>query len=221
LRSIASKLPILHMGSYFIEQSLKIDPYQRQPMNITTKTASDSAEQVIQLMGVRAANIFLTRQLWCSGAVLLTLNQGLSGDLTQDQVIRLATGLGNGLGGSGCLCGGLNAAALALGLFLGHGRLATRDNQVVLDATHKLHTQFKAAFGATCCRVLVNGLRHGSRAHFQRGARHTAKAAELAAELILGHKPELVHQVNWKFLNQKESRLGTHMKVVANRLPKR
>lgn len=190
-------------------------------MHVTPKIANDSPNEAIKLMGIRAGDIFLSHQLLCSGAVLLTLNQGLSGDLTQDQVIRLAAGLGDGLGGSGCLCGGLNAAALALGLFLGDGRLASPVNQVVLDATHELHSLFQSAFSATCCRVLTKKLVHGSREHYKRGAQHTAKAAALAAELILRHKPERIMQVNWKFLNQKESRLGTCMKVVANKLSKR
>lgn len=187
-------------------------------MQVTNKTEHTNSGLAVQRIGERAANLFRTRQLWCSGAVLLAINQGLGGDLSQDQVIRLASGLGDGLGGSGCLCGGLNAAALSLGLFMGQGRLAAPGNQVVLDATHTLHARFKSAFGATCCRVLKKGVAHGSRENFQRGARHTAKAAAIAAELILQHQPERIQQVDWDFLNKQESRLGTYTKMVANKL---
>jgi C_GCAxxG_C_C family probable redox protein len=180
-----------------------------------------SITQAAERIGERAANLFLTRQLWCSGAVLVVLNQVLGGDLTQEMAIRLAAGLGDGMGGSGCLCGGLNGGALALGLFLGTGRLAPGGDQKVLEATHALHNRFKAVFGSTCCRVLTKrDADDRSTSHSRACAQRTAKAAELTAALILDQRPELIEDIDWPYLNQKDGRIGARIKIVADRLLK-
>lgn len=178
----------------------------------------DNAAALAKTIGERSANLFLTRQLWCSGAVLVVLNRVLGGGLTQETAIRLCAGLGDGLGGSGCLCGGLNGGALALGIFLGNGRLSPGGDQKVLAATHLLHSRFKAAHGSTCCRILTKHVEMGSRRQYEACAGRTAKAAELAAELILDHRPELMEQVDWDYLNQKDGILEARFKIVANRL---
>ncbi len=177
-------------------------------------------DQACQLIGQRAANLFLTRQLWCSGAALVVLNQALSGDLTQDLAIRLAAGLGDGMGGSGCLCGALNGGALALGLFLGTGRLSPGGDKKVLEATHQLHNRFKATFGSACCRVLMKTGTKESAAHDQDCALRTAGAAELAAFLILAQRPELSQRIDWNYLNQKDGTFGARIKIIANQLIK-
>ena len=178
-----------------------------------------SIAQAAERIGERAANLFSTRQLWCSGAVLVVLNQALGGDLSQETAIRLAAGLGDGMGGSGCLCGGLNGGALALGLFLGSGRLAPGGDRKVLEATHYLHDQFKAAFGSTCCRVLTRrDAEPGAESHSRACTLRTAKAAELTAALILDQRPDLLDDIDWPYLNHKDGPIGARMKIVANRL---
>jgi len=106
---------------------------------------NQSIYEISRSIGQRAGNLFLTRQLWCSGAVLVVLNRVLNGDLTQDQAIRLAAGMGEGMGNAGCICGGLNGGALALGLFLGNGRLSPGGDQVVMKATRWLRPNFAHA----------------------------------------------------------------------------
>ena len=179
---------------------------------------SDHFANLVRKIGQRAANLFLTRQLWCSGAVLVVLNRTFGGDLTQNMAIRLCAGLGDGMGGSGCLCGGLNGAALALGLFLGNGRLSPGGDQIVLTATHQLHSAFKAAHGSTCCRILTKPVQMGSRQQYRACADRTAKAAELAAGLILHHRPELAAHADWDYLNEKDGMLEARLKIVADRL---
>ena len=177
-----------------------------------------NAAALAKQVGERSANLFLTRQLWCSGAVLVVMNRALGGDLTQSMAIRLGAGLGDGMGGSGCLCGGLNGGALALGLFLGNGRLSPGGDQKVLNATHQLHNDFKAAHGSTCCRILTKHVKMGSGRQYQACAERTAKAAELATGLILHHRPELIEGVDWDYLNQKDGPLGARLKIVADQL---
>lgn len=185
----------------------------------TTPEKNNSDElQISQQIGHRAGNLFLTQQLWCSGAVLVALNHALRGDLTQDQAIRLTAGLGDGMGGAGCLCGGLNGGALALGLFLGNGRLSPGGDQKVLEATRELHDQFKQAHGSTCCRVLMKKDVESYKKQFRSCARRTADAAELCAMLIFRKRPELIRQVDYDYLQHKDGALKARMKIIADKL---
>ncbi|MBT3258412.1 MAG: C_GCAxxG_C_C family protein [Deltaproteobacteria bacterium] len=47
------------------------------------------------------------------------LNQSLNGGLPPEMAIRLASGLPEGSGRSGCTCDALSGGVIALGLFLG------------------------------------------------------------------------------------------------------
>ena len=189
-----------------------------KPMACSPDPTRSDAEQICLAIGQRAGNLFMTRQLWCSGATLVVLNQALGGDLTEELAIRLAAGLGDGMGGSGCLCGAVSGGALALGLFLGTGRLSPGGDQRVLRATHRLHDRFKTVFGSTCCRVLKKKSMPGCRNQNEECAGRTAKAAELTAELILEQRPACIHQIDWKYLNQRDSMIGGRIKIIANQL---
>ena len=72
-------------------------------------------EALIVLLKERARNLYLTRQLLCAEAVLVTLNQGLSGGLSDAQAIAMAAPFSIALGESGCLCGALSGAIHGVG----------------------------------------------------------------------------------------------------------
>ena len=187
----------------------------------TTPSPNDlSIEEICRRIGQRAGNLFLTRQLWCSGAALVVLNRVLDGDLTQDQAIRLAAGMGEGMGSAGCICGGLNGGALALGLFLGNGRLSPGGDQVVMKATRWLHDQFKESHGSACCRIIMKKDREGSKAQFRACADRTGRAAQLTAFMILQQHPELLERVDWDYLNQEDGMVGARIKIIADKLKK-
>lgn len=197
--------------------------YLTGPGTMTSRQLSQkhTIDDISRQIGHRAGNLFVTRQLWCSGAVLVVLNRALGGDLPQELAIRLAAGLGKGLGGGGCICGGLSAGALALGIFLGNGHLAPSGDETVLTATRQLHDQFKSAHGSTCCRVLVRQTSGNAKPDYRQCALRTAKAAEIAATLIMNQRPELIRHADWDYLNQNESRLGARLKIAADRLKAR
>ena len=186
----------------------------------TADQAPSCPETVSRLIGERAGNLFRTRQVWCSGAVLVVINRVLDGDLTQDQAIRLAAGLGDGMGGAGCICGGLSGGALALGLFLGNGRLSSGADQTVLKATRWLHDQFKQDLGSACCRILLKRGENGSRSQLRACAERTAKAAELCATRILKQRPELIRRVDWDYLNHRDGKGGARLNIIADQLKK-
>lgn len=179
-----------------------------------------SIEEISQRIGQRAGNMFLTRQLWCSGAVLVVLNRVLDGDLTQDQAIRLAAGMGEGMGSAGCICGGLNGGVLAIGLFLGSGRLSPGGDRVVMKATRWLHDQFKDAHGSACCRVLMKKDDEGSKAQYRVCADRTGKAAELTAVKILQQRPALIKRLDFEYLNHEDGWAEARIKIIADKIKK-
>jgi len=168
---------------------------------------STQTEALIAQIKNRARNLYLTRQLLCAEAVLVTLNQGLDGGLSVTQAVAMATPFSIVLGGSGCLCGALSGAVMACGLFLGNDR-PYRHRRDARECARQLHDSFKAANGATCCRVLSRKVKHDQEAHFQQCADLTAETAEMAARLILHKRTELMHRVNEEFLAKRQSGIG-------------
>jgi hypothetical protein len=59
-------------------------------------------EELIAPIRERARNLYLTRQFLCTEAVLVALNHGLDGGLTNAQAIAIAAPFCEALGGSGC-----------------------------------------------------------------------------------------------------------------------
>lgn len=165
-------------------------------------------EDLIALIRRRAENLYETHQLLCSEAVLYVLNQGLGGGLPQEAAIRLASGFTEGVGGSGCVCGGFSGALMALGLFLGRQRLNGRGLKKIQAKGRELHDLFRSKFGATCCRVLTKKVRHDQKALFKECATRTGEAAEVAARLILEQRPDLLEQADWDFLTARDTTLG-------------
>lgn len=164
-------------------------------------------ESLVTQIRERARNLFKSRQMLCAEAVVVTLNHGLDGGLTDAQALAVAAPFGSALGGSGCLCGALSGAVMVSGLFLGDNR-SYHNRQDLRDSVRQLHDAFKASNGSTCCRVLTRKVMHDKKAHFLRCAELTAEATELAARLILLKRPELIRRVNHGFLAERQSNIG-------------
>ena len=90
---------------------------------------------------------------YCSEAVLLTTLEMVNSTLPRE-VIKLATGFGGGLT-SGCICGALSGAIMALGLTA--GRTSPHcDWQFSERLSKEMHELFINKHRTTCCRVLLN-----------------------------------------------------------------
>lgn len=170
------------------------------------------AEDLAGEIGKRAENLYLTGQLLCSEAVLTVINRGLGGGLPEETAIRLASALPIGLGDSGCTCGALSGATLALGLFLGRERPGARDIREAMPAANLLHTRFKDQFGSACCRVLSRNFRDKPREHFKQCARITGWTANLAAIIILDKRPDLAAGADFSYCEARDSWLGSKLK---------
>ncbi len=165
------------------------------------------ANNLIERIGAKARHLFLSKQLWCSEAVLVTLNQGLRGGLPASLAEGLTVGMGGGIGGSGCLCGAVNGAVVALGLFLsGAGPSRRQSDKTVRTYAKRLNTAFISRFGTGCCRKLMHSKTRKGRSKRQCCAEQTAFTAEYAARLILVHRPELIQRADLDFLNRHHHR---------------
>jgi C_GCAxxG_C_C family probable redox protein len=173
-------------------------------------------EILLGMIRLRSENLFMTRQLMCSEAVLTVLNLGLKGGLPSEIAVRLASGLPEGIGGSGCTCGALSAGVIALGLFLGRNGPGVLNSRRVYAASKELHDHFKIHFGSTCCRVLTKNIELSKNHNYQLCARRTGEVAEKVARIILERKPKALEQADWTYLNQMDSKIKTRIKQVAD-----
>jgi len=159
-----------------------------------------------------------TRQLMCSETVLSVINQALGGGIPNELAVRLGSGFPEGLGESGCLCGGVAGGVMALGLFLGRDRPGLLNKRLISSASQTYHDRFKKEFGSTCCRVLVRNYVQGTKDQFNHCAEITSRAAELAAGLILEKKTELLARADWAYLRQEDSMVKARLKQAAGML---
>ncbi|MBI4772655.1 MAG: C_GCAxxG_C_C family protein [Deltaproteobacteria bacterium] len=167
-------------------------------------SVSEQVETVVLQIRERAESLYRTRQLLCTEAVLVAMNRSLGGGLTEAQAVGLASGLTVGLGESGCLCGALSGAVLALGLLLG-GAKPYKQRKEVRTAAKELHDAFTSKFKSSCCRILTRKVKGNDKAHFDQCAQLTGEAAEMAARLVLSRRPELLASAETEYLSRKDS----------------
>jgi len=175
---------------------------------------STEAEALIAQIKERAGNLYRTRQLLCAESLVVTLNKAFDGGLSDDQAIAIAAPFSAAMGDSGCICGALSGAVLACGLFVGNNQ-PYRHRKQMRHSARQLHDAFRAANGATCCRVLSgNGRCDSHQTRFLQCANITENAAEMAARLILSERPELARSADHGFLR----RLDTSISALMTRL---
>lgn len=178
-------------------------------------TMNDDRKKLAVSIRERAENLYLTRQYLCSETILLTLNRGLGGPLSDDQAVGLSAGLAVGMGGSGCLCGAVGGATLAIGLLLGsagaHGK-----RREIRQTTGEFHAWFKDKYGSACCRVLSKKVKDDPKAHFRQCAAITGTAAEQASLMILSKRPDLLLAPDQRYLNGRDSKVYGRLKWALN-----
>jgi len=92
----------------------------------------------------------------CAQAVLYAYGPNLG--LDTETALKVATGFGGGLGGSGETCGAVTGGVLALGLKYGRGAQQDRSvADVAYQKTRDLMAAFEQAHGSCCCRTLLGG----------------------------------------------------------------
>lgn len=160
--------------------------------------------EIAALAKARAGNIYEAKGYCCSETVVYLINRAFSGPLSDDLAASIGAGFCHGMGGAGCLCGGLAGAGIGLGLFLGPQRAGGMKKKEFQALAREAHDRFKARFGATCCRTLLKRRKENKGANCQE---LTTGGAEMAVALLLEARPELVARADLDFLRQRESKL--------------
>jgi C_GCAxxG_C_C family probable redox protein len=92
----------------------------------------------------------------CAQSVLYTYGPELG--LDGETALKVATGLGAGMGRRGEVCGAVAGGILALGLKYGRGSQQGRSaTEQAFQKTQELMTQFEERHGSCLCRVLLGG----------------------------------------------------------------
>ncbi|MDH3997407.1 MAG: C-GCAxxG-C-C family protein [Desulfuromonadales bacterium] len=131
---------------------------KRKPLGDTTKDYPGAAAKASELYA---------RGFNCAEAVL----QATTGR-EDPELIALAKGFGDGIGGSGCLCGAISGGIMALGL---EGRP---------ECSQPLVEAFKEHFRTTCCRGLTKDYTRMSREHLEHCRGITAETAAIVERLL-------------------------------------
>ena len=122
-------------------------------------------EDTKQELKERAEELYRNGDYLCSEAVFTVINDYL-GQPLPPEAVRITSGFPVGIGGSGCTCGALNGAIIALGLKYGR-TAAKQNNEEIMALSKELHDEFKKQFGSTCCRVLIKDFTFGSQEHLK------------------------------------------------------
>lgn len=165
----------------------------------------------------RAKALYDSREMLCSEAVLVALNEVFDAGLTREQA--RATGMAHGFafGGSGCLCGAVNGAITAASLLLAK-RLSPK---ALRQAARQLHETLNAEFGSSCCRALIREVKDDKAAHFAQCAGLTRQAAWHASLLVLGLRPELAARTGGLSGRVRPSGPGSRLASLLRRLADR
>jgi C_GCAxxG_C_C family probable redox protein len=92
----------------------------------------------------------------CAQSILYAYGPDLG--LDGETALKVATGLGGGMGGRGEICGAVTGGILALGLKYGRGGQEEKSvAQRAYQKTGELMAEFERVHGTCTCRVLLDG----------------------------------------------------------------
>ncbi len=114
----------------------------------------------------------------CAESIFLAFRPIAAPELNEEMV-RMATPFGGGMG----LCGALSGAMLILGA--AKGRITPEvPRKESYDLSSEYHNRFKSEFGATCCRVLVKD-KFGSKEQAQTCYKIITRSAGLLLDFLV------------------------------------
>jgi C_GCAxxG_C_C family probable redox protein len=115
------------------------------------KSVNNGEESVAERVAGDAEGLYRSGKMHCAEAVLAALRNAFAPEVSAD-IVRVAAGFGGG-SGTGCICGAVSGATMALGVVL------PGEKKRVSAMTKELHHWFKSEYGATCCKVILQN--HG------------------------------------------------------------
>lgn len=125
---------------------------------------------------------FFKNGLYCSEAIVKAFRD--NGILqVPEEILKVATCFGVGIGASKCACGSLTGGVLVLSLIFGRTGASESDKNA-METSAKLYEEFKKDFGASCCKVLTRPIEWGTPEHHKYCERFVKKAAEVTYEIL-------------------------------------
>ncbi len=121
----------------------------------TTKSAKHTKRENMKTKSEMAVEKFLSGYN-CAQSILYAYGPDLGLDV--ETALKVATGLGGGMGGRGEVCGAVTGGILALGLKYGRGEKAEKSvAQRAYQKTGELMAAFERVHGSCMCRTLLGG----------------------------------------------------------------
>ncbi len=118
----------------------------------------------------------------CSESMIKAFNEEYNLKFTP-KMIRMATGLGGGLGKAKCSCGVLTTGAIILSSFYGRVDLR-KDDTLAFDLSKELHDRFKEKFKVTCCRGLTKNIKWGHPDHVENCSKYVYEASIILKDIL-------------------------------------
>ena len=174
----------------------------------------NSREELIKLVADCSMHFFDKRKHCCSESIMLVFTSVFPGSLSPDDAVRLGSGLCQGIGGAGCICGALGCSVMLLGYYLGPDQPAGVSRRKLKSLSEKMHNRFKNKFKSTCCRVLTKNVKNNRKAHHENCKKLTGTAAEILTDIVLKARPELEKSANFEYL----SNCGSKKKGLFNKM---
>ena len=139
---------------------------------------------------------------------MYTINKALGGKIDDKTILQLGNGFCGGMGGGDGTCGALTGAVSILGVFLSpHDKKGLSKKKARL-ASKELHDKFKEEFSSITCSDLTEEFKNKRIARKKNCQKITGVGAEICAQIILKHRPELALKADDNFLAQKDSKLS-------------
>lgn len=125
---------------------------------------------------------------YCCEAVVAAIIDNFKLDVSKN-VISVVSGMAKGIGSAGCVCGALNGAIAALGLFFGRCEpTGPKDPKIIkcLELSNEMHQWFKENNGkhCVCCRALTKEFDMSKGEHKEQCIYFTGLCARKVAEII-------------------------------------
>ncbi|MCL1864611.1 MAG: C-GCAxxG-C-C family protein [Spirochaetes bacterium] len=110
-------------------------------------------ENTLSQKAIESAAEFHSKGYNCAESIFLTFRTYISPEISEDMV-RMVTPFGGGLGRAGCMCGALSGATMILGAAKGRINFES-SREPSYELSYDFHEQFRTKFRTTCCRSLM------------------------------------------------------------------
>ncbi|VAW41065.1 hypothetical protein MNBD_DELTA03-1245, partial [hydrothermal vent metagenome] len=179
---------------------------------------NNDEEALIEQLRIKTEDCYVSSKMCCSESIIYALNHALNGGLEDETAMRVGAGFCGGMGANEG-CGALNGAIFVLGLLLTanepHSR---RTNKKIRSVSAELRNKFKKRFKYEKCADLTKAQKGNHQARLCNCQNITGISAELAARIVLRHRPELASEADAEFLAVQESAVGGLVKKIRSSL---